>query len=149
MGLLSRAGRRVGSFLSGAGDSVSSRMSDLNYTDRRFSPLGDAAGGAILGAPVGAGIASANGQDPTAGMVAGMAGGGALGAAGAVARLGAGALRGGMKNMAAMEPAALAQQIRQIAKTYGPQEAQAALRELEPQIGPDGVQEVMAILQAG
>lgn len=47
MGILDRAARRTGRFISGARDAMDHRSSPLNFTDNRFAPVASAVYGGL------------------------------------------------------------------------------------------------------
>lgn len=145
MGLLSRLGNRAANFADGAMQRMGSRADPLNFTSDRFAPVSSAAGGALAGAGVGA---ASNPSDPAAGALMGAGIGAAGGAGMSLARQGAAGLRGGMRQMQAMgdaNPMQIADSIRNLAQTQGPQAAQQALSELG-QSNPALAQEVLQYL---
>ena len=101
MGLLSSIGRRVGAFGRGAGDSVDARLGGQGVGHPRRIDAGIPAISSLLGGIAGAG---ANPDDPMGGAMSGAALGGLGGAGFQGARMGAGALVGGIKALLQQMP---------------------------------------------
>ena len=143
MGLLDRAARGTGRFISGARSAMGRRADPLNFTDNRFAPLSSAAAGALGGGFVGS---VADQENPGRGALMG-AGLGALGGGGiSLARQGGAALKGGMN--ALREPRQVATELVTLAEREGPEAASAQFRQLS-QTDPDLASEVMEIIRAG